>query len=287
MIVTPDKYQKKKPIKLATYASINDFAHELERSKYAKVYDDRLRDGGMVRWAGGDRADAVAGCARGDDKYAQSAERYVEQFTNVALEDYALESEHNTQFGMVDVGAWLAGEPEHLYGPTITHTDRAPVAITVDQWIQCTVPAHAITRRGVAAIALAQALSMFRPVVLYIVLANRHVPSGTDAVQVVPAPTSPMDTARTGFMLAAPQFVRAGMMPMLYHIAQDSRDCGIPSLSAGRVWQTDDLPKWLAPRISVEPDNMIHLPMMFNTQEFGDDTSALNWVRRWVKKYAD
>lgn len=285
MIITPDTYDGKRKVKLATYASINDFADELERSDYAKSYDERHH--GLEDWAGGDLKKTVEKSRRGDERYARQAEKWVEQFSNVALQDYALENEHNTQFGMVDVGAWLAGEPEHLYGPTITHTDRAPVAITLDQWIQCTVPTDAIVRRGVAAVALTQALSMYRPVVLYIVLANRHTPSSTDAVQIIPAPTSPMDSARAGLMVAAPYFVRAGMMPMLHHIAQDNRPCGIPALSAGRRWQTHQLPKWLAPRIGVNPENMIHLPMMYNTQEFDNDANALAWVRKWVKHYAD
>lgn len=283
MIVTTDQYDGKRKVTFAQYASVNDFATQLGKSKFAAGYDRRNDYG----WAGGSVADTLRDCERGDEQYAREAEKWIDRFSNVALEQYALDLEHNTQFGMVDVGAWMAGEPEHLCGPTFTPTDRAPIAITMDQWIWCGIKTRTIKRRGVAAMALLQALSLFRPVMLYVVLANRHVPSRTDCIQVIPAPTTPMDTSRTGVMVAAPRFVRSGMMPMLHEHAKSDAPCSIPALQAGLGWQTHKLARWLAPRLGVDDDNIIHLPAMQSPQEFGNDRDAQAWVTKWVKHYAD
>lgn len=282
MHIQDDTLLGKHKCKFVTYESVNDFALRLLNcDNNAQAYLSRNNR----RWAGGTEDDVQRGCRGETLTYAERADKYVTQFGNVAVQDHAIDMEFNVEQGELDVGAWLSGEPEHLYGPTYTKTDRAPVAITVDQWIWRGCSNATIERRGVAAMALAQALTMYRPVMLYVVLANRHVPSNTNAVQVIPAPSNPMDTARCAYMLAAPPFVRAGMMPMLHQIAKSPAPCGIPYVRPGFNWQSTQLGEWLAPRLGVEQDNIIHLPMMLDDQEFGSDASAQAWVKRHVERY--
>lgn len=284
MQIQDDTLIGKHKCKFVTYDSVNDFALRLLNcDRHAQSYLSNL----PRRWAGGDENTALRGCRGEDATYADRADKFVTQFGNVAIQDVAVDMEFNVEQGELDIGAWQQGEPDHLYGPALTKTDRAPIAITVDQWIWAGCKPATIERRGVSVMALAQALSIYRPVMLYVVLGNRHTPSKTNAVQVIPAPSNPMDTARCAFMLAAPPFVRAGMMPMLHQIAQSSAFCGIPDLSAGTDWQTTQLGKWLAPRLGVEEGNVVHLPMMLTNQEFGNDASAQAWVKRNVEKYAN
>lgn len=283
MHIVNDTLTGKHKAKFVTYDSVNDFALRLLNcDHHAQAYLDRSEG----RWAGGDKETALRGARGEDHSYAARADKFVTQFGNVALQDHAIDLEFNCEQGDLDIGGWASGEPEHLYGPTYTKTDRAPVAVTVDQWIWAGCHTSTIERRGVASMALVQALSMYRPVMLYVVLADRHVPSNTNAVQVIPAPCNPMDTARCAFMLAAPPFVRAGMMAMLHQIAQSGADCGIPAVSAGMGWQATQLGGWLAPRLGVETDNIVHLPMMLDNQSFGSDGDALAWVRANVAKYS-
>lgn len=287
MHIVDDYLTRNHSCKLAVYDSLNDFALRLLNcDRNAQAYLDSNRGRYEVEWAGGTEQDTIRGCRGENLSYAERADKYVTQFGNVGLQAQAIDMEHNAEHGALDVGAWLSGEPEHLYGPALTHTDRAPIAITLDQWIWAGCEQHAIERRGVSAMALAQALSMYRPVMLYVVIAHRHTPSDTNAVQVIPAPSNPMDTARCAFMMAATCFVRMGMMPMLYQIAQSPRPCGIPPTTAGVRWQQEKFGTWLAPRLGVDEDNIVHLPMMLDEQEFGNDASAMEWVKRNVAKYS-
>lgn len=282
MHITTENLTGKHTAKLAVYDSVNDFALRLLNcDSNAQAYLSRLPTG----WAGGDENTCLRGCRGQDHSYADEADKYVTQFGNVAIQQNAIDLEFNMEQGELDVGAWQSGEPECLYGPTVTKTDRAPIAVTLDQWIWSGCRTSVIKRRGVAAMALVQALSMYRPVMLYAVIAHRHMPSRTNAVQIVPAPSNPMDTGRCAFMLAAPPFVRAGMMPMLHQIAGSPAQCGIPETTAGMKWQTNEFGAWLSTYLGVEEDNVVHLPMMLDNQSFGSDNDALAWVQDKLEKY--
>ncbi len=285
MRIIDTTYERDRPIKLAMYSGLADVATQLGESKIARKAQRENMDN--PSWAGGTYDDALRKCKTGDVQYADRAAPFVTDYSNVAIREYAIDMDYGREpGGMIDMAAYNAGEPDFMYGPTYTHTDRAPIAITLDQWIWSGINPSEIERRGIAAIALAQALSLFRPVMLYTVLANRHEPSRTDCVQIIPAPTAPLDLARCGYMLAAPVFVRAGLMPMLHHIANDGRFCGIPALSVGATWQANELHKWLAPHLGVDEDNIIHLPMMRDPGPFKTDKGAGDWVKESVKRYS-
>lgn len=268
---------------LTTYSGLSDFYTSLEaatnRDRYTRGYS------APTSWAGGSRADCIRLAKTGDESYARRSSRWLDAFGNMALETYGVSVEHNRQIGALDVGAWMAGVPDCIYGPVVTKHERAPIKVYMDMWILVSILPDTIMRRGCAALALVQALSVYRPVSLEIVLANRHAPSGTDSVQRITAPTSPMDLGRSSWMCAAPVFIRNGLMPMLHEISQSDRPCSIPALSAGPAWQSTQLGKWLAEQDGLGDQDYVFLPMMMNSGPFGSDANAIEWVKTQVEKH--
>lgn len=280
MFSTNMHYCGSKSLTYARYNDLEDLRQSAQSSDWFKK--SPLND---ERWAGGSKADFLRRCAEGNVKYMQRSDKLIEEFGNSAVQGQAYELDYNPYLGIVDTTLMQAGNPNCLHGPIMQETVKAPVKIYMDMWISSTCSTRAIENRGIAALALARALSLFRPVMLDIVLANRHTPSNTDCVQVVPAPTTPFDAARACFMIADPCFVRAGLMRMLFHHAKSIKDCGIPSLSAGISWQSEKLGRWLADNDGIE--EFVMLPLMFDNGEWGSEAYAKQWVKDQVDRFAN
>lgn len=264
--------------RVAWYTGPSDLAKHQGENKY-----DGARNNDS-NWAGGTKQDFQNGCIKGDLAYARCAEKFVDQFANLAIQDYERVLGYNEKVGMVDIGSMYSGDPMCMYGPTIEETDTAPINVYIDTWTSFAIPTDQMERRGVAVLALVQALSVFRPVNVSLVTGTHHSPSRTNVIQVLALPTAPMDLARASWMLASPLFFRRGFLPMTWAIARDKRHCGIPMLSDS-AWQEQELGNWLAAKSGV--NEVVHLPyMMHKSSTWSTDAATLNWVKETVAKYA-
>ena len=273
MITTEHKVGRMN-LKLVEYKDLTEFAKLRKSQQYHIKQND-------PRWAGGTAEDLYRGCERGDMNFASRAEKYVSKFANSAIEDYEMTLEWNEQNGELDYEAAMAGEELYMYGPTIEKTDRAAVNLYIDQWASCTIKPAVMMRRGVAVLALVQALGIYRPVNAYIATGTGYMPTKMNLVQVVRVPTNPMDLARAAWMLAAPMFFRQGQLPMVNAHAESSRSCGVPPLKDTR-WQTENMGKWLAEREGVH--DCIHLPLMMDSGIWTSDEATLEWVKDNMKR---
>jgi len=264
-------------LKLVEYDSLTEFAQvrKTQRSQ-TKEHD------ATPSWAGGSVKDLYSGCERGDPAFADKADELISHFSNSAIEDYEMALEWNDQNGELDYEAAMGGEELFMYGPTIEKTPTAPVNLYVDQWTSCTIPTEEMMRRGIAILALAQALSIYRPVNTYVATGTRHMPTKTNLVQVIKVPTNPMDTSRASWMLASPSFFRQGQLPLTFYHSRSNRSCGVPCLN-NRDWQTTQLGKWLAEREGIE--DCIHLPLMFHSESmWKSNETTLEWVKDNMKR---
>lgn len=273
---------------VAEYEGIDDLGRTLKNAP-AHLRDRFISPNGHeVNWAGGSTDDVIRKCESGDMRYVKRSEKLVDRISNVAIEGTSIQLEYNPVYGMLDQAAMDAGNPMCMYGATMTTDDRSPVMVYVDNWISSTIPNDRIVRRGVAVLALVQALSVYRPVFAKFVAASgatfdRH----NDNIQIIPVPTYPMDLSRAAWMLASPEFTRAGVYSLsnLVH-DQVGMDFG-PIMAGGRgkVWQKTQLGKWAAARDGVT--DHVFLPMMMDkrdTSDWKNDETALKWVQKHVKR---
>ena len=267
-------------LKLVYYEGLQDFS----KVRHAQRLNTKQHDA-QTRWAGGSVKDLFRGCERGDVSYAEKADKFVDEFANVAIQDYEVTLEWNDQNGELDYDLAMAGEEQYMYGPTVEKTDRSPVNLYVDQWTSCMIPTDQMVRRGVAILALAQSLSIYRPVNTYIATGTHHRPTHTDIVQVTRVPTNPMDISRASWMLASPAFFRQGQLPLTFYHSHSDRNCGVPPLSNSK-WQATQLGKWLAERDGVQ--ECLHLPLMYHSDDvWKSDKKTLEWVQYNLKRFMD
>lgn len=278
MFVSETVYHGRKKCVRARYRDMDDLRAECKKSKHAAAY----RREAPNRWAGGSYDDFLEQSEGRKNSYTDRADRYLTRFGNVALETLGVDLEYNDVHGMLDVDAYMNGESACLYGQTVHETDSAPIKMYMDQWISSTVSPRAIEMRGVACLALLQALSLHRPVMLDIVLCNRYSPTSTDIIQTVPAPTAPMNVSLAAWMVAAPVFVRKGYMGMTYHHGGSSRSCSIPMISAGERWQSTQLGQYLAEEDGV--DDFVFLPMMFDNGKWTSEEYAIQWIKSEMRR---
>jgi hypothetical protein len=273
-------YSGKNKCVRARYADMADLADSVAKSKWAQSYANHTD----TKWAGGTYEEFQRDAVGYANNYSQMAERLMDKFTNVAMETVGLDLEYNTTNGMLDYEAMMAGEPDCLFGMTDTETESGPIKIYMDQWISSTIPASTIVRRGVACLALMQAIMVHRPVMLEVVLANRHGRAGVDVIQTVPAPTNPLNLSLASWMVASPCFVRRGYMAMTYHHANTMQQDGIPPLGAGMAWQSSKLGNFLAEEDGIE--DFVFLPMMIDNSDarWKSDENTILWIKRELKR---
>lgn len=269
-------------MRIAMHPSLEALGEFLSKSPYAAARMADLKSMG-TNWTGDDPATALGKLYKGDDRFVAQAERLADKFSNLAIQTLGVDNAYNPVYGAVDIGAYNAGVPDHLYGPTMTHTEKAPVAITLDTWIAADVKKSAIAMRGIAAMALAQAVSMYRPVSLYIVDAVKYVPSRLDVVQIVQLPTAPLNVSRCMYALAGTSFSRVCMIAGVNATAENTADCSLPTMSRGKVWQETQLPKFIAPYLGMSEDSIVHLPLMMSNSGVTTEQTAEKWVKTWLK----
>ena len=261
-----------------------DNLYEVEKTRREQKYyaGKHAKD---TKWAGGTVPEFYKGCLSGDLWYAEQAEKFVNEFSNIAIKDYEATLEWNDQTGELDYEAATAGEEQYMYGPTIEQTDTAPVSIYVDAWTSAMIPTSDMRRRGIAVLALVQALSVYRPVNAYVVAGCRHMPTKSDVLQVCRVPTNPMDLPRAAFMLGSPMFFRQGLLPLVYEHAMTRAQCGVPLLQNGK-WQGAEMGEWLAEKEGVH--EALLLPyMMGREHQWGSDDAVLEWVKQQMKRYLE
>lgn len=275
---TKVRYHKNFVTNLVRYDDTLDLWQQSSNSKYANAYTAECSNS----WAGGSYADFVRDIQGGSNRYTERADKLMNKFGTVALETLGTDMDYNMDFGMLDTSAYNAGELECVYGMTPTFTDRAPIRIYLDQWISASVSSKAIEMRGVACLALLQALSIHRPVMLDVVLANRYTPTSTDTIQRIEAPKG--NLSLSAYMVASPCFVRQGLMSMTYHHGGSGRSCRIPMMQAGHAWQSTQLGKWLAEQDGVDEDNIVFLPMMFDNGIWTSEANTVRWIKKEMKR---
>lgn len=267
-------------LQLVTFNNARELADMGARSKHTQW---RLREREDT-WAGGSFKEFMENSRKGDPSYARKAEKYVENFSNLAIQDYAFDMDYNTQIGVLDYHAAQAGNPACMFGPTVDLTEKSPVHIYVDAWTSATVKARAMEMRGVAVLSLAIALSMFRPVMVKLVTGLHHSPTRTDMIQIVDVPTAPMDLSMASWMLGSPTFFRWGILNNVWAIAKSDALCGVPRLS-NASFQQKDMANWLAEKDNVH--DVVFLPLMFDNGQWGNEKYTLDWIKQQLARFVE
>jgi len=275
-----------KNMRIAKHRSLEDLGKFLAKSPYAASQMSTLKNVGSS-WTGDDPTTALGKLYKGEDSFVAKAERLADKFANLSIQTLGVDNAYNPIYGAVDIGALNAGVPDHLYGPTMTHTEKAPVAITLDTWVAANAKKSAIAMRGIAAMALAQAVSLYRPVSFYIVDAVQYRPSSLDVVQIVQLPTAPLNISRCMYAVAGTSFSRVCMISGVNATAENTANCSLPPLSRGKHWQETQLPKFVAPYLGVDQDSIVHLPLMLSNSGITTEAAAEQWVKKWVKKLVE
>ena len=261
---------------LGEYSSPRDFLRAVSDGRKL-CYDSP-----QSKWAGGTYDYFKRGMVGGVDDYMGAADKLVTQFGNVAISEFTAGLDANLVHGVLDYGAAMAGDPMCMYGATITETDRAPVEIYVDPWVNHSVSADAVQKRGIAVLALVSALAVYRPVNAYILKTSCYSPRRANTIQTLAIPTQPMDLSRASFMLCSPTVNRHGLLHSIYKVHKCRKHCGSPPFSSG--WADRRAGAWLAERHGTSA--YIHLKGMRNDNGFwSTETDTVAWIKRQLEKY--
>lgn len=236
-------------------------------------------------WAGGSIDDCVQYLAMGDVSKVARAQDMVDKVSNSAVKTFGLGYDYGAEEGELDVNAWLAGEEQCVYGPLPTHTERAPIKIYLDLWISGTIPNRVIENRGIAVLALVQALSLYRSVSLEVVVPVRHRAVRKDLIMTVPVPTAPMDLGRAAFACYNPLLVRQGLYLMTFPHLETTKPDGLGAVFDNFSWQGGKLGEFMADLDGIQEH--IFLPMMFDNGIWNDQNNILPWVLEHMNKYGN
>lgn len=271
---TPADYHN--TLTVAQYDSPRDMVRQSE-----KGVKRRGRRGFSTSSAGG-TPDYLARGVRGQvTDYVDAAKGLIDKFANVAIEQHAVTLEQNMTTGMLDYSAAMAGDPMCMFGATIDRTDRSPVDIYVDPFVSGGVSASSIEKRGVAILALTQALSVYRPVNVYMVKGSKYSPKKANTVQIMPVPTQPMDLTRASFILCSPTVNRHGFFHAINEVHCHAKEC--PSFPMdGAAWQTECMGGWIAAQHGVT--DYLFLRTMF-TKGWTTEQEVVDWIETQLNKF--
>jgi hypothetical protein len=215
--------------------------------------------------------------------FLRAGEKLIDKFSNVAVEEYENTLTANMTHGALDYTAAMAGDPMCMYGMSVDRTDRSPVDLYIDPWVSGAVSAGAIQARGIATLALVQALSVYRPVYAYIVKGSHFKPKKADTIQTLQIPTQPMDLSKASFMLCSPALNRRGFLNAINAVHKSKTFCSSPPMSA-TSWQRDKLGGWMAERHGVE--SYLYLHKMDSSEGFwSSEAKTIEWLKAQLVKF--
>jgi hypothetical protein len=262
------------------YASPRDFMNAAKKGAKRSSYHAE------TGWAGGTRDYFERGLKGDVLDYCDAAEDKITQFGNVAIEEYERTLSQNTVHGVLDYQAAMAGNPACMFGVTIDPTDRSPVDLYIDPWVSGGIRAYAIQQRGIAILALVQALQMYRPVHAYILKGSHHTQArktAKDTIQTLQIPTQPMDLARASFLLCSPTVNRLGFLAAIYEAHKTSQRCPSPQMTYSD-WQRQKLGGWLAAKHGVSSYLYLHR-MASNDGFWSSEERTIAWIKAQLHKF--
>ena len=159
------------------------------------------------------------------------------------------------------VGAYLAGDPCDMWGYEETEDTRGPVRIYVGLGSSAGIAPKAWTRRGVAALSLAMALSQVRPVELVACDGGKVGTHRIDTFVAVHIGLSPLDLSRACAYLCNVGVGRQVMYQLEGHVA--GCDGGEASLNG---WPTYTEGQMVRDHAAADGVQAIHLPSVFATE---------------------
>lgn len=277
MRVTDIKPDKGFDAKLVEYTSLSDLGNAVSKAHARGMSDN------AGAWGGGSSTDFFKSLKRGNLSYASRAAKYVKHFSNVAIREHGITFDYNMHHGVLDYHTALTGDPMCMYGATIAETDRSPVHVYVDPWVSGDVGPHIIERRGIAVLALVQALSIYRPVKCSVLKGSTNVPSRNQVIQIIDIPTAPMDLARASWMLSSPMLNRQGFLVAVHTAVDNFKPCVSPPLYNVGWQQNGGMAKWMAERDGV--DDVIFLHRLTSAFAWDSDDKAIAWVKDQLDKY--
>lgn len=190
-------------------------------------------------WIGGSQAQARAYLRDGDNasvaKAKELRDRILEGFD---LSRYGRVACDTVAGGSVNVGRFIAGAPDCMRGYEVDHTDHAPIRVVVGCMSAAGVHHTALLSRGIACVALCQALSAFRPVTLEAMWGSS--PCGAvDVVTTMPLPIN--DLSACAAVLAQPAISRGVMYARASRLAgKNPGDLDWPSRSEVELARVTD-----------------------------------------------
>lgn len=258
-----------------TFSSGEDFAATVKALPMLDSDKHLPREFGITFEEANERArSGRADLVPASDTFLTKIERLID-FASSGFESVA-----SVAGGVPVVPSMLAGNPVHMRVRRRTVTDRNPVAIFADAWVQFGVENDMIERRGAAALALARLLAMQRPVKLYVTCGHG---ARNPIIWTMPIETAPLDVQRAAWALCSPDVLRIHGHRLLH--AHVPGDAGYKAYM-DEAWQKNEMPKLIAARLGVS--DFISLPGLSWADRdafWRDDETAVNWIRAQVERY--
>ena len=246
------------------------------------------RDNYPVRpkWSGTEEQ-FIEGCRMGHHDYTKESNKFVDKFSNLAIEAVHREMEYNQHVGVLDYQAAIAGNPECMYGITQIEDDRSPLNIVIDGFTSSGIKTDTIKWRGIAVMSLVRALSAYRPVNVVFCPNFSHAPSGSTAICTIKLPTNPLNVAISAFALCSPTLVRLGMFWHVNAMVEHKSGCSLPPLYQGDSWVANEFGNYISRKVGYSGDTLHLTRLMYghDGSNFKSESTALAWVTEQIKKF--
>jgi hypothetical protein len=230
-------------------------------------------------WAGSTMPEAIDRALSGNAALVPASDRLLAELAAINPPSSAWQTQGAVAGGVVNVPAYLAGQPVNMRLRRRIESQGAPLSIIVDCVTSGGVDHGTITRRGAAVLALVRALAGRRPVTLTVIGGMSQ--DGKTACVAIPIDTAPLDLARAAWALGSVEVAR--------HLAYTA---GVEAMGKKHArfldwafnnheWQTQNLCAAIAPHIGA--DQFVGVSSVVLGTAFADTKSAAQWVRDTIQ----
>lgn len=172
--------------------------------------DCRNVNGAMMArdvWSGGeDKYEVIRKCREGDERLVPMSDAFLESFdASIAHATSKFRFISDMTHGVLDVGAYSAGEPMQFRARKRVINEQAPLMIVCDLTLSGGISTRNMAKRGAAILALVRILSITRPISLYVGVA---LSGGLSCGLLMRVDTTPINVSVAAHLFSHPGVTR-------------------------------------------------------------------------------
>lgn len=224
-------------------------------------------------WQGAEAHETMQRARTGNAALVPASDKLLDRLEAINPPVSAWETQGAVAGGVVNVPAYLAGQPVNMRLRRRTESQAAPLAVVVDLCVSAGVDHATIQRRGVATLALVRGLAARRPVTLHVIGAEIVRETGRTICPVIQVDTAPLDLARAAWLLASPEAFRGLMFAICK--GEEGSQGSVNWAFDSADWHLKNVCNVVGPTLAEE---FVAVGGVLLGTAFRDDKAAADWV---------